>query len=364
MLHSTPEQTPGATSTAPAGAPTSDPGTTAAGGPDQPTLHEFFTRLVGNPESRSAFEADPRASLDGAGLGDMTATDVLQGASLVLDYAPVEVVQEYGRSLQSSVEMFAASTQHAAINQLHPAQEHELQEATEPSMLNNSSSNGNADYSSEGDTDAQMEQSQHQGNEVNINHEHETSVEHTDSHNVVSVHDIASDNTLGVVGNSVGVVGNAIGGEGNTVGDAVGNTVETASKTVDNTVDTGTDLASGAPAAVENVAGNVTSDLSAGELPVDDVAGRAAETATSTVGGVAGDLPVAGGVAETATSTVSGVTGDLPVAGGVTEGLGGPQPLDASSAPMDGVSGIAGGAVEQVQGIAGGATSDLPLDAL
>ncbi|MCC5697810.1 IniB N-terminal domain-containing protein, partial [Klebsiella pneumoniae] len=102
--------------------PTAAPGThNETAHTEQPTVHEFLTQLATDPAARSAFIADPQATLDQAGLGDLTATDVLQATSLVLDYAPVEVVTEYSRSLQSSIDQFATSTQHVAINHLHPA---------------------------------------------------------------------------------------------------------------------------------------------------------------------------------------------------------------------------------------------------
>ncbi|MBA8827404.1 hypothetical protein FHX42_004800 [Saccharopolyspora lacisalsi] len=292
---------------------------TASGGqPDAPTLHEFLTRLVGDSHARSAFEASPQASLQDAGLGDMNATDVLQGASLVLDYAPVEVVQEYGRSLQSSVETFAASTQHVAINHLDPSQdygwepepepprepapepppkpapEHEQQEATEP-MLHNSGSNN--DFSAEGDADAQMPEQSAPAGDTNV----DINQEQTDSQNLVNVHDVlsgnevANGNAVGAVGNTVddtvGGVGNVVDGVGgtaegaaasglgavnNTV-DTVGDTADTATGLVGDTADTATDLVGGAPNAVGSLAGDVTGDaahLAGGAtsgLPLDGV---------------------------------------------------------------------------------------------
>ncbi|RCW40260.1 hypothetical protein DFQ14_112142 [Halopolyspora algeriensis] len=289
MLHSQSEQDPGSMHSTSAGAPTSNSGTQAAQA-DQPTLYEFLTQLVSNPQARSAFEADPRASLDGAGLGDMTATDVLQGASLVLDYAPAEVVQEYGRSLQSSVDTFAASTQHVAINQLHPAQEHEHQEATEPSMLQNSqdtSSNGDADEQMPADNGNNGGGNAEAGNNVEVNH----SVEHTDSHNVVSVHDVLSDNSLAGVGNTV-----------DSVGDTVNNTVNSVSSTVD-------------AVGVNNVVGGVAN------VAVEDVVGNVTGAVGGVVGGVtgAGDVQTYGGDAEANAGLVGNVGGTVD---GVTSGLG------------------------------------------
>ncbi|MDQ2584944.1 IniB N-terminal domain-containing protein [Saccharothrix yanglingensis] len=52
------------------------------------TLHDFTLGLLRDPQARSAFQLDPRGSLDAAGLGDLTALDVREVLPLVLDYAP------------------------------------------------------------------------------------------------------------------------------------------------------------------------------------------------------------------------------------------------------------------------------------
>ncbi|EQD88137.1 hypothetical protein N599_01435, partial [Saccharopolyspora erythraea D] len=294
----------------------SSPGTQS--GADQPTLHEFLTRLVSDPAARSAFDADPHATLDQAGLGGMTATDVLQAASLVLDYAPVEVVQEYDRSLQSSVEKFAASTQHVAINQLHPVHPLEQEELT---MLHNSSPQA-PDFSQGGDVDKLMPAPEAKGGDVNVD------IEQNDSHNLISVHHIASDNNIGNIAAVGNVVGDVVGDTANTVvgtvGDVAYGSVSQVTNTVDNSVDVGGDLVAGAGSAliggdvniqpvneVTNVVGDVTGvagDLTGGD--VTDVAGN--------VTGVAGDLPVVGDVA----GTVGGVAGGLPVVGDVAGAAG------------------------------------------
>ena len=116
-MHSQPEDAPGRAET-----PDSHP---EAAAPDGPTLYEFLTRIVTSPDARSAFDADPRATLDQAGLGDMSATDVLQATSLVLDYAPVEVADEYGRSLRaasrSSPRTPSTSRSRNCIPHIHPS---------------------------------------------------------------------------------------------------------------------------------------------------------------------------------------------------------------------------------------------------
>lgn len=320
-----------------ADARTPDPGANSAPGDlGGPTLYEFLTRLATSPDARQAFDADPRASLDQAGLGEMTAADVLHATSLVLDYAPVEVAENYGRTLQDSADKFATSSQYAAINHLHPAHSHE-QEVTELNMLNNPPANGHHDFSGHGDTNIEVEQN--------------------DSHNLVSVHDVVSDNNVA----NIAAVGNTVGG----AGDTVNSTVENVTGTVDNTVDTAGDLtanvgdvtgvvggvAGGLPV-VGDVAGSIAgADASA--LPVEDLAGGVGgtlESATEPVGGVVetATAPVEP-VLDTATAPVEPVTSALPV-GDVVNTLPAPSELPV-------VGDVAGGAVENVAGA-------LPLDGL
>lgn len=216
--------------------PTAAPGThNETAHTEQPTVHEFLTQLATDPAARSAFIADPQATLDQAGLGDLTATDVLQATSLVLDYAPVEVVTEYSRSLQSSIDQFATSTQHVAINHLHPA--HSL-EQEELSMLKNNPEQ-NADFGKGGDVDEQLP-------EV-TNNTTEISIEKNDSGNLISAHDLISGNEVNVdLANTV----NAIGG---VVGDVT--------DTVDHTVDTAAGIAGGAGTIVGGTVNNVVDGL-------------------------------------------------------------------------------------------------------
>lgn len=268
--------------------PFSGPDGSTAASTAQPTVLDFLSRIVGDPEARSAFEANPQAALNNAGLGELSATQVQQAASLVLDYAPVEVVHEYGRTVQSSIDMFATSTQHVAINHLDSTQEPATpdadsrnqeraedtsQQAKEANMLSNDKPN----YSSEGDVDKDMDNSQQQsqGSENNVENNVDFSYEenHQDSHNVVSVHDVVSDNTVGVAGDTVNSTVNS-------VTNTVDNTVNTVDTTVNSTVDTGLDVVGSAPNSVLNVTN---------ELGVDDV--------TANVGNIAGGVTntVAGG---------------------------------------------------------------------
>lgn len=327
--------------------PTPDGGSQAAAGqPDQPTLYEFLTRLVDSPESRSEFDADPRAALDRAGFQDMTATDVQQATSLALDYAPVEVVTEYGRSLQSSVDNFAASTQHAAVSQLHPAQFE--QEVTDLNMLHKAPEQ-KPDFSQGGDVDHQMPS---KDTDVNVKQE--------DSHNLVNVHDVASGNDIA----------NGIGNVADTGSSAVGdvtNTVDNTVSTVDNTASNVTDVAASAPSGVTDLAG----DLPA----VGDVAqglGGGAET-TGSHEPIGNDLPVVGDVTgalpDPASLPVAG-----PIAGPVVNDVAAPAVNDVAApavnevaAPVTDVAGpVAAPVAAPVEDVAGPvldtATSALPLD--
>jgi hypothetical protein len=394
---------------------------------DGPTLHEFLTRLVSDPAARSAFDADPQATLDQAGLGGMTATDVLQATSLVLDYAPVEVVTEYDRSLQSSVEKFAASTQHVAINQLHPAHPFEQEEQ---SMLQNTPAQP-ADFSGSNDVDATMPApapAPATGGDVNVD------IEQTDSHNLISIHDnnIATDNIVGsIVGNTIGQVGDNVDlGDVTSVARlAITETNYTANQIWDDSLDvtvgageivygdvtdvvgnvtsgdalnivneaplvgdlnvtgvlgdvTGGDVTSivtDAPLVGDVIGGDVTSIATDAPIVGDVVGGVVGGDVTNVVGnvtGVAGDLPIVGEV----TGVVGDVAGDVPVVGDVVGGVAGGDvsalPVeDATSAlpvgdvvshlPAPSDLPLAGPVVgETVENVAGTATSALPLDGL
>ena len=280
---------------------TADPGAQAESGHlGQPTLYEFLTRLVSDPAARSAFDADPHGALAQAGLGDMSATDVLQATSLVLDYAPVEVVTEYDRSLQSSVEKFAASTQHVAINQLHPAHPHEQEEQT---MLHKTPEQ-NADFGKGGDVDQHIGKSAPEHNKVDID------IDQRDSHNLVNLHDVASHNNIGnVVGNTVG-----------NVGDTVSNTVGHVTNTVNHAVDTGAGFGAGAGNVLHGDVTNVVNNVTTGDItnvahnaPVVGDVTNAVGNVGDAVHNIAGNAPVVGNVAD----TVQNVAGHAPVVGDI-----------------------------------------------
>jgi hypothetical protein len=53
------------------------------------TLHDFVLNLLSDSQALSAFEQDPAAVLDHAGLSDISAADVQEVIPLVMDYVPV-----------------------------------------------------------------------------------------------------------------------------------------------------------------------------------------------------------------------------------------------------------------------------------
>ncbi|HEX3647835.1 MAG TPA: IniB N-terminal domain-containing protein, partial [Pseudonocardiaceae bacterium] len=52
------------------------------------TLHDFVLNLLSNSQALAAFEQDPAAMLDHAGLSDISAADVQEAIPLVIDYVP------------------------------------------------------------------------------------------------------------------------------------------------------------------------------------------------------------------------------------------------------------------------------------
>src|SRR5438067_3193006 len=70
------------------------PGVTTMG-PVQ-TLHEFTLNLLSEPQALEAFNADPQAVLNAAGLSDVTAADVHEIIPLVMDTAPASLTETLG----------------------------------------------------------------------------------------------------------------------------------------------------------------------------------------------------------------------------------------------------------------------------
>lgn len=384
---------------------TPDPGTHSASLPEEPTLYEFLTRLVSDPAARSAFDTDPQATLDQAGLGGMSATDVLHASSLVLDYAPVEVVTEYGRSLQSSVEKFAASSQAVAFNQLHPA--HPLDQE-EQSMLQNTPAQSD-DFGKDSDVDATLPAPAPAPAPSN-NTDVDVDIEQNDSHNLISVHHVLSDNTIGQVGDSL-----ALGDVATTIGGAVTEINATATHVFDTSVDLTAGAGSLVYGDVTNLVGNTVSgdtlnivgDLNVGNVLGDVTSGDVTEIVAnapvvgdvvSNVGNTVTNAPLVGDVVSNVTSgdltgvtgvvgDVTSVAGDLPVVGdvaGVAGGVVGEVPVvgdaldtvasgDVSILPVDDVTAAVPaapvetvtdtvGSLPVVGEIADTATSALPLD--
>ncbi|MCI2422014.1 IniB N-terminal domain-containing protein [Saccharopolyspora sp. K220] len=355
---------------------TSDPGThSTAGLPDQPTLYEFLTRLVSDPAARSAFDADPQATLDQAGLGGMTATDVLQATSLVLDYAPVEVVTAYDRSLQSSVEKFAASTQHVAINELHPAHPFEQEEQ---SMLQSTPAQP-ADFGKDSDVDATMP-----APAPASSHNVDIDIENNDSHNLISVHDVLSNNNIGndnivasVVGNTVGQVGDSLdlSSATNVVGDLTYGTVSQVNETATHVFDTSVDLAAGAGTMVHgDVTNIVDNSVNLDVLNVVNdapIVGDVAANVTNLVGNVAGgdliggvvggDL-VGGVVGGDLVGNVTGVVGNVPIAGDVVSNVAGGDLIGNVTGVVGDVAGGVPVVGDVVGGVTGGDVNVLPVD--
>ncbi|MFG1603838.1 IniB N-terminal domain-containing protein [Actinoplanes sp. NPDC049265] len=91
-----------------------------------PTLHDFVLNLLYDTAARQAFELDPEATLQHAGLGDVTAVDVQQVIPMVVDYAPVAGVTDIAGvddittgvanlDVAGAVAQLQAITSHAAL---------------------------------------------------------------------------------------------------------------------------------------------------------------------------------------------------------------------------------------------------------
>lgn len=70
---------------------------------DPCTVHEFLTRVVTDPHTRAAFQADPAAAASAAGFGDLDAGQLGQACAFALDHAPADVVETYRSSLDSAL---------------------------------------------------------------------------------------------------------------------------------------------------------------------------------------------------------------------------------------------------------------------
>ncbi|MFR9731040.1 hypothetical protein ACL03H_17585 [Saccharopolyspora sp. MS10] len=62
-------------------------------------MYELLRRVATDAHSRAEFTEQPRQFLDEAGLRELSNADVVHVASLALDHAPVEIVDEFTRAL-------------------------------------------------------------------------------------------------------------------------------------------------------------------------------------------------------------------------------------------------------------------------
>lgn len=82
------------------------------------TLHDFVLNLLTDQPSLSAFQADPESALAGAGLSDISASDVHEIVPLVMDYVPMHAPDGFGDALDALPTGSFAQGQDAAIAQL------------------------------------------------------------------------------------------------------------------------------------------------------------------------------------------------------------------------------------------------------
>lgn len=261
-----------------------------------PTVHEFLSRLVTDVAARSAFEADPRGSLEQAGLGGMSNADVVQAVSLVFDHAPVEVVDGFVRNLKPVMEHFGSS-QHVALNYPMPFfadGDNEMEHKSMPTP---------EIFSSSGDVDEMMRPT-----EENTTNNMETSEDTTGSNNPLgSGNEFQFDGLVGDI----------------SVDDISG-------------VNNSGDVNAG------NVAGNGVTDV-VGGVEGGDVMGELGDVAGA--GDVTGGLQDLGGVMP----EVGGATNALPV-DGMTE----LAPQGELMAPITGAEGPAGAVQNTAEDLTGG----------
>lgn len=80
------------------------------------TLHDFVLNLLGDSQALAAFEQDPAAMLDHAGLSDISAADVQEVIPLVVDFVPVHA--DALDSIMSQLPLDSVTGQLGAIQQL------------------------------------------------------------------------------------------------------------------------------------------------------------------------------------------------------------------------------------------------------
>lgn len=82
------------------------------------TLHDFVLDLLTNQQALSAFQADPQSALAGAGLSDISASEVHEIVPLVMDYVPMSDAGGIGAALSSFQQASPLGGQAAAVDQL------------------------------------------------------------------------------------------------------------------------------------------------------------------------------------------------------------------------------------------------------
>jgi hypothetical protein len=80
------------------------------------TLHDFVLNLLGDSQALAAFEQDPAAVLDHAGLSDISAADVQEVIPLVVDFVPAHA--DMLDSIMSQLPLDSVTGQLGAIQQL------------------------------------------------------------------------------------------------------------------------------------------------------------------------------------------------------------------------------------------------------
>ncbi|GLY48986.1 IniB N-terminal domain-containing protein [Lentzea sp. NBRC 102530] len=84
------------------------------------TLHDFTLGLLSDPDARSAFQLDPQGTLDAAGLGDVAPSDIQELLPLVLDFAPVTDLGDFGSTISGldlDQQLDLMSTVHDTVGQ-------------------------------------------------------------------------------------------------------------------------------------------------------------------------------------------------------------------------------------------------------
>ncbi|MEV4645125.1 hypothetical protein [Saccharopolyspora sp. NPDC049357] len=275
------------------------------------TMYEFLSRLVTDSGARSAFEADPRGSLEQADLGEMSNTEVVQAASLVLDHAPVEIVERFVRAAQSGLARLGGN-QHVALTYPLPSfvdgdNEMEHESMPTPDI-----------FSSLGDVD-QMMRSSEDGSTEETTNTTETSEDTTGSNNPVGAgNEFQLDGLVGDInaGDISGITNNGDVNAGNVVGNGV------------------TDVVGGVTDTVGGVEGG---DVMGG---LGDIAG--AGDITGGLQDLGGVMPEVGGVMP----EVGDVTNALPVEGMTDLAPAGSlmAPVTGAESPVEGTAGdLAGG---------------------